>query len=169
MRVGARWLVASTAAIVVAAAGVALGQTDRGVSVLPPVLMAEAVRVLEPPNEAGAWALRVITRGGFAGRRVDMTIRSDGTTSLSTTGDAPILVQPYTLMSLGQHIREVTASPWTVESRLSTCSDCTATLIVLAVRTQEGPVNTHMAFWDVTTKSAMPVELLRIHELAVGM
>jgi hypothetical protein len=130
--------------------------------------MAEAAQVLEPPNEAGAWAVRVITRGGFAGRRVDMAIRSDGTTSLSATGDAPIRVQPYTLMSLGQHIRAMAASPWTVESRLSTCSDCTATLIVLAVRTQNGLVNTHTAFWDVTTKRAMPVQLLRIHDLAVA-
>ena len=145
---------------------VAAGQTSDADVVLPPVFIG-AVRPIEPPGHAGAWALQVTTRGGFEGRRSDVTIRSDGTVTLFTAGNATGFVQPDALVSLGQRIRTVTTSQWTADSRLGMCSDCMATLIVLAVRAPNGLIHTYRAFWDATTKATIPAELVRLHDLAL--
>ena len=147
---------------------VAAAQSRPADTVLPAVFMG-AVQPVEPPSQPGAWVLQVISRGGFEGRRSgDLIVRSDGTATLTTPGNGTTSIHPETLTSLGQRIRTVTTPHWTtIDSRLGICSDCMATLIVLTVRGQNGLVHTHTAFWDATTKAAMPRDLLRIHDLAL--
>jgi hypothetical protein len=151
--------------LVGAVSSVATGQSNRVEVILPPVFLG-AVHTIEPPGQAGAWALQVITRGGFEGRPTELTIRSDGRVNAFTGNTAPT-VHPDALDSLGQRIRTLTTPQWTVDSRLGICSDCVATLIVLAVRAPNGLVHTYTAFWDATTKSTVPVDLRRIHDLAL--
>jgi hypothetical protein len=151
--------------LVAAVSSVTAGQSSRIEAILPPIFL-DAVRAIEPPSQAGAWALQVITRGGFEGCPSELTIRSDGQVT-AFTGNAAPTVHPDTLVSLGQRVRTLTTPQWTVDSRLGTCSDCVATLIVLSVREPNGLVSTHTAFWDATTKSTIPADLRRIYDLAL--
>ena len=161
-------ILAISGVLIATLVAVAAAQSRRVDAVLPPVFMG-AVRPVEPPGQPGAWVLQVISRGGFEGRRTgDLIVRSDGTATLTTPGDGTTSIHPETLTSLGQRIRTMTTPHWTtIDSRLGMCSDCTATLIVLTVREPSGLVHTHTAFWDATTKAAMPRDLLRIHDLAM--
>jgi hypothetical protein len=157
-------ILAISAVMVAAVSSVAAGQSR--VEAGLPLVFTGAVQTIEPPGQAGAWALQVITRGGFEGRPTELTIRSDGRVNAFTGNTAPV-VHPDTLDSLGQRIRTLTTPQWTVDSRLGICSDCVATLIVLAVRAPNGLVHTYTAFWDATTKSTVPADLRRIHDLAL--
>ena len=161
-------ILAISGVLIATLVAVAAAQSRRVDAVLPPVFMG-AVRPVEPPGQPGAWVLQVISRGGFEGRRTgDLIVRSDGTATLITPGDGTTSIHPETLTSLGQRIRPMTTPHWTtIDSRVGMCSDCTATLIVLTVREPSGLVHTHTAFWDATTKAAMPRDLLRIHDLAM--
>ena len=161
-------ILAISAVLIATVAAVATAQSRPVDAVLPPVFLG-AVRPVEPPGQPGAWVLQVISRGGFEGRRTgDLIVRSDGTATLTTAGDGTTSIHPETLTSLSQRIGTMTTPHWTtVDSRLGMCSDCTATLIVLAVREPNGLVHTHTAFWDATTKAAVPRDLLRIHDLAL--
>ena len=147
---------------------VAAAQSRPVITVLPPIFIG-AAQTVEPPGHAGAWTLQIISRGGFEGRRTgDLIVRSDGTATLVSPGNGTTSIHPDTLTSLSQRIRTITTPHWTtVDSRLGICSDCTATLIVVTIREPNGLIHTHTAFWDATTKAAMPRDLLRIHDLAL--
>jgi hypothetical protein len=132
---------------------------------LPPVLLG-AVREIQPPEGRGSWVVQVISRGGLDGRgEGDLAISSDGSLTAFTSG-ASAVVSPDALSSLGQRVRTATPTQWTGVSRLGTCSDCVATLLVLTLRDSDGPPQTYTAFWDATTRASVPVDLLRIHDLA---
>lgn len=143
---------------IVAVSGVATAQAIQTSPALPLVFVG-AVHAVEPAAQPGAWTLQIISRGGFAARDTrDLMIRSDAAS-----------IHPDTLVSLGQRIRTMTSPRWTVDSRLGVCSDCTATLIVLTVRDGNGLVQTHTAYWDPTTRAAIPADLLRLHDLAMTL
>jgi len=159
--------VAISAVLVMASVNVAGNQARQVEAALPPVFTG-GVQAIEPPDQVGAWALQVISRGGLADRRAsDLAIRSDGTATLVTLGNGAASIHPDTLVSLNQRIRRMATPQWAVNSRLGFCSDCIATLLVLSVREQNGLVRTYTAFWDATTRGAIPEELRRIYDLAL--
>ena len=132
---------------------------------IPPQLIG-AIHVIEPARESGAWVLQVISRGGIDGRGAgDLTIKSDGSAWLVRPGVAAA-ASPEVLSSLGQQIRTAAFNQWRVSSRLGICSDCYTTLIVLTRRESDDRTHTYTAFWDATTRTSVPAEVLRIHDLA---
>jgi hypothetical protein len=150
-------------AVVSSAAGGQSLQVEAGL----PLVFTGAVQTIEPPGQAGAWVLQIISRGGFYDRRTELTIKSDGTVTFIAPGNRAASIHPNTLVSLNERIRAVATSHWGVNSRLGICSDCPATLIVLSAREPNGLVSTYTAFWDATTLGAIPEDLRRIHDLAM--
>jgi hypothetical protein len=160
-------ILATSAVLITAIANMAAGQV-RGVEPTLPLVFTGAVRAIEPPAQAGEWALQVISRGGFDHRgTADLTIKSDGTVTLVAPDNRAASIHPNTLVSLNERIRTVATPRWGVNSRLGICSDCPATLIVLRVREPNGLVSTYTAFWDAVTKGTIPEDLRRIHDLAM--
>jgi hypothetical protein len=76
-------------------------------------------------------------------------------------------MRPEALTPLAQRIRVTSPSLWTVGSRLGTCNDCFATLVVLTLRGRDGALQTYTAFWDATTRARIPADVLQIHDLAL--
>jgi hypothetical protein len=133
-----------------------------------PIVLASAVRPLQPPDKPDAWVLQVISRGGFDGRGAgDLTITSDGAVSLSNAATAAS-PPPDLLQSLRSYIQAAAPSSWT-GSRLGICSDCIRTLVVLTRRQTDGLLNTTTAFWDATTRADVVPDVLRIHDLAKAL
>ena len=148
--------------VVAVATGSAAAQSDQ--VQLPPVFMG-TVEPVVPPEGAGAWTLQVITRGGFTGRGADdVVVVSDGSVR-RPSGTTPM--RPEALTPLAQRIRVMSPSLWTVGSRLGTCNDCFATLVVLTLRDRDGTLQTYTAFWDATTRARIPADVLQIHDLAL--
>ena len=153
-------------ALTMSASGNAQGPTASSGS-LPPIFSA-AVRDIAPAERPGAWVIQVISRGGFAARTShDLVVTSEGTRSFSEPADSKSLSQDV-LRPLTERVAATDASRWT-PSRLSTCADCDATLVVLARRDASGAVQTLTAFWDVTTKRSVPAEVMRIYEEALKL
>jgi hypothetical protein len=152
--------------IVVAAVTIGSAAAQSALGELPPVFMG-TVKPVVPPDVAGAWTLQVITRGGFTGRGADdVVVVSDGSLR-RTSGITPM--RPEVLMPLAQRIRVTSPSLWTVGSRLGTCNDCFATLVVLTLRDRDGALQTYTAFWDATTRARIPTDVLQIHDLALSI
>jgi hypothetical protein len=166
MRGPGRRTFAISAALIAAISNVAADQTSRAEATLPPVFIG-VVQAVDPPGQAGSWALQIASRGGLVERHSHLTIRSDGTLTRITPGSSAASIHPDTLVSLNQRIRAIATTEWRVDSRLGICSDCPATLIVLSVRESSGRVSTYTAFWDATTKATIPEELRRIHDLTL--
>ena len=161
------WILAMSVVMTTAVSSVATGQARQVEAALPPVFTA-AVQAIEPPGQAGAWSLQIISRGGLVERRTgDLVVRSDGSGTLLIGGARPISIRPATLVSLNQRIRTIATPQRSIDSRLGICSDCPATLIVVSVREPNGLVRTYTAFWDATTKARIPEDLRRIHDLAL--
>lgn len=132
-----------------------------------PLPFVGAVRQITPPEGPGAWVVQVISRGGLGGRGAsNLAITSAGGSTLSDSGPTDA-VRPELLNSLGKYIRTSTPAQWAAGSKLSVCSDCVATLIVLSLRDSVGTVETYMVFWDTTTKGNISADVLRIHDLAL--
>lgn len=124
--------------LAVAAARSAAGQS----SDLPPVFMG-SVHAIPLPDGDGAWVLQIVSRGGFTGRGTgDVIVMSDGLVRRSSA--ATESMSPEALGSLSRRIRRTNPAQWTVGSRLSRCSDCVATLIVLTVRSRARWNRTHL-------------------------
>jgi hypothetical protein len=149
--------------------GLCLGNAAAGQSnaELPPVFMG-SVRTIPLPDGDGAWVLQIVSRGGFTGRGTgDMVVMSDGRLTRASGGTESL--RPDAFASLTNRIREVTPSHWTAGSRLSRCSDCIATLVVLTVREGDGIVRTYTSFWDSASLARVPTDVRRIHEFATNV
>ena len=55
-----------------------------------------------------------------------------------------------------------------MNSRLGTCNDCVATLVMLTLRDQDGAVRTYTAYWDPTTRASVPADVIQIHDIALN-
>jgi len=132
-----------------------------------PLVFAGAVRQIMPPEGPGAWVVQVISRGGLGGRgSSDLAITSAGGLTLSEPGPSPAL-RADVVNSLGKYVRTSTPAQWAAGSKLSVCSDCVATLIILSLRDSVGTVQTYTVFWDTTTRGNISADVLRIHDLAL--
>jgi hypothetical protein len=123
-----------------------------------PAALANAVRAVDPPARPGAWVLQVISRGGLDGRGTgDLTIDSD------TTHPA---VRREQLTTIDGEIRRLTAAAWAIDQAPSVCSDCVITLMQVAIREGDGSVRRHTVYWDPTSRTRIPPDVLRIYDLA---
>ena len=132
-----------------------------------PLLFAGAVRQIAPPEGPGAWVIQVISRGGLGGRGAsDLAITSAGGLTLSDPHPT-VGVRADVVNSLGKYVRTSAPSQWTAGSKLSVCSDCVSTLVVLSLRDALGAVKTYTVVWDTTTRVNISADVLRIHDLAL--
>lgn len=159
-------IVAILCALTAAIGPVAAWTQSRGE--LPPVFTG-AIRPLQPPDEAGAWQLQVITRGGIGGAGTgDFAITSTGSITVFAPR-ATGAVKPDALGLLRDLVSTSTPSQWSIEPKVSLCSDCVSTLIALTVRTPAGGVETYTAVWDPTMKARVSRDAIRIYDLALSV
>ena len=129
-----------------------------------------------PPEGEGAWVLHVTRRGGIMGTGArGFTITSAGSmTCNAPRTTCPSSVGTEVLESLHLRIRLTTAAAWDGSAAtpavwdtqaISTCSDCYLTTLVLVRREPGDVIRTYRRSWDVTTRSRIPDEVLRIHDL----
>jgi len=133
-----------------------------------PQMLAAAVKQIEPPQQPGGWVLQVVTRGGLDGRGTgDLFINSIGGAGVSGGDVAWISSHGVIVPELDESIRAILPPHWTASRPSGICSDCVVTLMHLALRSMDGSVQTHSAFWDPTSRPQVATELMRIHDLAV--
>ena len=150
---------------VILGSGSAAAQSISG-DALPPVFMG-SIHPVVPVSGEGAWMLQVISRGGVTGGgTVDLIISSTGLVKYVSGGERERMGAGE-LGTLTRRIHGMNPSHWAIGSRLGTCSDCVATLLVLTVREPDA-VRTYAAFWDASTRGLIPPDVLEIHDLAVG-
>ena len=133
-----------------------------------PPLLAAGVKQIEPPQQEGGWVLQVLTRGGLDGRgNGDLAINSIGNFSV-LRGDVAVISSHGAFVSeLDQFIRAVRPAQWTASILSGICADCIVTLMHLARRGTDGSVQTYSVSWDPTTQAQVPLDVMRIHDLAV--
>jgi hypothetical protein len=131
-----------------------------------PLVLAGAVRPLQPPKEPGSWVLQLISRGGIGGQGIgeDVAISSTGSLPL-VSHDSAGAVPAKDLQVLRDYISASTPSQW-IGPSVSICSDCPTVLLVLTVRTSEGGAQSFTAFWDPVTKASVSAEARRIYDFA---
>ena len=134
-----------------------------------PFIFRGALLPLQPPDEPGAWQLQVITRGGIGGGGTgDFAITSTGSITVFAP-QATGAVKPDALGLLRDLVSTSTPSQWSIEPKVSLCSDCVSTLIALSVRTPAGGVETYTAVWDPTMKARVSRDAIRIYDLALSL
>jgi hypothetical protein len=124
-----------------------------------------AFQKVELSPEANSWAVQIITRGGFDGKRKDdLTITSQGHLVWSALknqcnaklGDDVLQVLTKTAFSAD-------ASKWVwLPSKI--CFDCSKTAIVLQRREGDGIVRMYIAYWDSGTARKISEELRQVYD-----
>jgi hypothetical protein len=114
------------------------------------------------PDGNGAWLIQVVTRGGILGTvQGDISVTSEGK-FLCTKPDqgCPGNLKVPELQTLVEMIQPGRLQIFPV----SLCSDCITSTIVISRRDAMGSVHTYTATWDITTKSRLPADVMRIYD-----
>src|SRR3954466_2458970 len=124
-----------------------------------PLQFASLLPASDVPGTAAGWLVQIASKAGIGGGVTVLTVASSGTVTCSGL-ECRAQIGGVELASLsqlvGQDWSHVTASP------ASMCSDCSSTLIVVKQRDDQGELRQHIAYWDVTTRSAVPHEINRL-------
>ena len=126
--------------------------------------------LLPLPEGNGGWVLQVVTRGGLDGQgKGDLWITSKGELNCSRKEmSCAREVAKKTADVLTQGIRAVTPAIWNSPGSNTLCPDCLVTTMRVAIRSNDGSVQTFEATWDITTQGHVPEELLRLYNAAAS-
>jgi hypothetical protein len=140
-----------------------------GIAVPPP--LSAGGKPLELPAGEDAWAIQVLTGGGFAGRgKGDVTVISDGAVVCEPSGAACVgKLSPEALQPLARSVLAAKPDKWGESNSLSACRDCYTTLLVLRRRGQGGTEEVFTARWDDVTRPDLPGEVKKIYERVVEL
>ena len=119
----------------------------------------------EPRDGDDAWALDLVTSGGFDGTGIgEFSVNSRGMlTCSSTTHKCPDKLTAAALNSLAVKVKAAAAVSWPPERGpvvVSLCRDCVVVRLQLSMRQPDGSTKTLITYWD--TASPVPEELLAI-------
>lgn len=123
----------------------------------------EAMPVVMPQG-AAAWAIQIITSGGFGGTIERKVVTSAGelTCDDSTTTDTSLA--PQTLRSLSKLVAEARSFERNQKISASVCKDCRRAAIMLSRREADGTIKTYSATWDETTRAEVAEAMLQLYE-----
>jgi hypothetical protein len=127
-------------------------------------LAATATPVLQKlPDENGAWALDLVTSGGFDGMGIGkFSVNSSGMLICSSTRHkCPDKLTATALNSLADKVKAAAAVPWKVSAERGLCSDCVVVRLQLSMRQPDGSSKTFIASWD-TASQGVPEQLRAI-------
>lgn len=118
-----------------------------------------------PPGD-NAWAVQIVSKGGFAGSgRGDLTLTSEGTLIWNgKDGSCSRKLADETMQSLANIVLgvETAASP-TAVSPTGLCADCFITAMLLQ-RAGTGAVRASSAIWDDVNRAKVPADLMFVYE-----
>jgi hypothetical protein len=124
----------------------------------------------EFPEGKPDWVLQIVTSGGLDGRgRGDILINSLGkvTCSKKEMDCAEALSAPQARQFAGA-IASIAPKSWG-KSAIGNCSDCYFTLLKLRIRDRDGEIHDFFAYWDSSTQSGIPKDVLRLYTLAASL
>jgi hypothetical protein len=134
---------------------------------LPPAVrgLFSAIRKVELPPEANAWAVQIVSRGGITGRgRGDLTITSHGDLVWKAVeNQCNVKLQDDVKQMLTQTAFSANAPGWG-RPTASYCSDCFVYAMVLQRREHDGIERTYVAYWDDTTAKNISEELRKVYD-----
>jgi len=129
------------------------------------------MRELALPPGNGAWLVQVVTSGGLSGAGGgDFSISSEGRIMCGPELRCPAGFDAAMFDPLFDSINPdmlVLPQPGTVPV-VSLCSDCIARRVFITHRNRNGIVHTFTVSFDVTTRSSVPPELMRIYDAAIA-
>ena len=136
---------------------------EPGAESLPPAL-AGALQPVELPEGGDAWAVQVMTRGGFTGLgRGDVTVNSAGAvTCTPAAGPCPASLSAAALESLAKVVAAAEPARWKGPG-VGACRDCYVTLLALRRREKSGGLKTYTVYWDDITSAKLPAEVARLY------
>jgi hypothetical protein len=122
------------------------------------------------PDGNGSWVVQVVSSGGLLG--------TGGGEDFAMSSEGKIVCKPemrcseqFALSDL-QPLLDVfqpTTLPAPAPQVVSLCRDCITQTITISRRDSIGVVSRYAASWDVTTKSSVPPEVIRIYDAALAL
>ncbi len=126
-----------------------------------------AVQPLTLPQGENAWAVHIVSRGGFIGvGRGDLTVMSDGFVSWKgVDGTCSRRLTDDPMRALAKIVTSVEASAnWGGSKVSGPCYDCYVTALVLQRRELGGIETTYASFWDDSTQAEVPANVMKLYE-----
>ena len=129
---------------------------------LPSTVTVEPIAL--PPGE-NAWAVQIVSRGGFAGSgRGDLTLTSEGRLIWNfPDGSCSRKLPDETMNVLTNLVLAVDATPSSTERSPNMCADCYVTGIILQHRTGSG-VRASSAIWDDPSQAKVSGNMIAVYE-----
>jgi hypothetical protein len=129
---------------------------------LPSTVTVEPVAL--PPGE-NAWAVQIVSRGGFAGKgRGDLTLTSEGNLIWNgPDGSCSRKLSDETMNALAKIVFAVDAPPSSTERSPNLCADCYVTGIILQYRAGSG-VRAFSAIWDDPSQAKVSGNMIAVYE-----
>lgn len=129
----------------------------------PPVATTATPVPQKLPDENGAWALNLVTSGGFDGRGIGkFSVNSSGMLICSSTKHkCPDQLTATALNSLADKVKAAAAVPWELPAERGLCSDRVVVRLQLSMRQPDGSTKTFITSWD-TASRGVPEQLRAI-------
>lgn len=130
-----------------------------------PIHMLGSVQQLKLSPEKNAWAVQIISSGGFNGAgKGNLIVTSEGSLSWKALNSScSASLAPEALSLISQAALATNPSKWGASS-VSLCMDCYVTTVVLHRREADGTERIYSVYWDDTTKAKVPEEVMKIYE-----
>ena len=122
------------------------------------------------PSGDSAWAVKIVTRGGFTGKgRGDLTLTSDGTLlRYGPNGSCSIKLPDETMKALTETVFAADSTNNTVElMQNNVCADCIVTAMVVTRRKADGD-ETLAASWDDPGQAKLSADMLNIYQAVMA-
>ena len=130
----------------------------------PGLVKAQALAQMVLPDGNQTWFVQVITTGGILGRGdIDFAVSSEGKTICNQESRCPKDFKTSDFQPLVENVQADGPSASAVRV-VSFCNDCITRTIIISRRDSMGVVHTHTATWDDTTKSKLPLDIIRIYD-----
>jgi hypothetical protein len=149
-------------------------QSDRDAKVVRPTRVPDlpvSLRPLELKPGENAWAVQIVSRGGFIGAgRGNLTVTSQGGLTWDGPGGSCSRILPeHSLQTLSRLVVSADASPtWNVSKLIGLCSDCYITTMLMQRRERDGVERTYSLTWDDASDAQVPAAALKIYEAFIA-
>jgi hypothetical protein len=149
-------------------------QQEKKESKYPAVLNTPSGIIVQPvalPPGDSAWAVQIVTRGGFSGSgRGDMTLSSDGLLVWNgTDGSCSRRLADEAMQAIAKVVIDADSSAFSnFGSPAGMCADCYVTAMVVQRRSASA-VQVSSASWDDASREKVPADVMSIYESLMAL